>query len=147
MSKKYSKEEIKKIWDKIKPTEEEIEDVQNTRTKTEIMEIKQILSTKHKFEIFPAIDILNKQLSILQDRVERLESAVGTKEPISEEGIELRMIPEKEAVELIKSYVDNHQGCLTSDIVFDLRLNPDLVLKALRILEKKERVRGDRVES
>lgn len=66
---------------------------------------------------------------------------------IETELLELKKIPEKEAVGLIRSYVDNHPGCLTSDIIFDLKLDPDLVLKVLRRLEKEKTVRGKSVES
>lgn len=86
---------------------------------------------------------------ILAEKLEKVvRKCLEEKEKhIETEVVELKKIPEKEAVELIKSYIDNHAGCLTSDIIFDLKLAPDLVLKVLGKLEKEKKVRGKSVES
>lgn len=60
-----------------------------------------------------------------------------------EEAIELKRIPKKKAKALVKSYIDEHQGCRTGDIIYDLRLDPDLVLKILKGLEKEKVIRGE----
>lgn len=62
---------------------------------------------------------------------------------VKKETVELRSIPKKKAKALIKAYIDEHQGCRTGDIIYDLRLDPDLVLKILKGLEKEKVIRGE----
>jgi len=52
--------------------------------------------------------------------------------------IELREIPPEDARELILEYISEHYGAKTSDIIFDLALNVDLVLRILKELNEKE---------
>ena len=59
------------------------------------------------------------------------------------EVLKLRKMPHKKAIDLIKRYIDKHQGCRTSDIIYDLALDPDLVLKVLKELEKRGKIRGE----
>jgi len=73
----------------------------------------------------------------LEEREERTE----------EEITKLRKISYKEAVAIIKKYVDKHQGCRTSDIIYELALDPDLVLSVLKKLEKDKVIRGENIES
>ena len=82
--------------------------------------------------------------SLLEEVVKK---CLEEKEKPSEEALELKKIPRKEAATLITKYIDGHQGCQTSDIIFDLHLDPDLVLKVLRKLEKEKKVRGEKIES
>ena len=56
--------------------------------------------------------------------------------------IELRMIDPAEARKLILDYIEANNRCLTSDIIFDLALDPDLVLRVLSELEKEGKVTG-----
>lgn len=78
---------------------------------------------------------------------EVVEKCLEEREKLSEEGVvKLRKIPLKEAIPLIKKYVDEHQGCRTSHIIYDLELEADLVLKVLKELEKKGKIRGENLE-
>lgn len=61
---------------------------------------------------------------------------------MNEEVVELRKLPTKEATELILKYIKTHQGCSTSDLIFELELDVDLVLSIVRELEQKEEIRG-----
>ena len=69
---------------------------------------------------------------------EKVREVLGAEE----EEIELKVIPRKEAIKKIKSYIDEHPGCLTGDIIYDLGLDPDLVLSVLEKLQKKKVIRG-----
>jgi hypothetical protein len=84
--------------------------------------------------------------SRLEEVVKKCLEETAKESKTEESGDELRKIPKKEAVALIKKYVDNHQGCLTSDIVFGLKLDLDLVIKCLHELEKDTSVRGEPIE-
>lgn len=65
---------------------------------------------------------------------------------VLEEVVELVSVPRENAITLIKSYIDSHQGCRTGDIIYDLGLNPDLVLGVLRELEERGDIRGEDIE-
>lgn len=57
--------------------------------------------------------------------------------------VELKKISKSKALSQIKAYIDKHQGCRTSDIIYDLALNPDLVLKVLKELKEKSKIRSE----
>ena len=67
-------------------------------------------------------------------------------EQAEKEILELKKIPLGKAIPLVKTYIDKHQGCRTSDIIYDLALHPDVVLRALRELEEKDEIRGEDFE-
>jgi len=146
MSREYSKEQLKKFWDPIKPSEKEIEKLEITRYKTEITEIKRTMQARNSLEVFPLLDILREKIRIIEDRLDGLEFPGSIGVSTRQEEIELRVIPEEEAISLISDYVAKHPGRLTSDIIFDLELDPDLVLKILKKLEKSKKVRGTHLE-
>jgi hypothetical protein len=58
------------------------------------------------------------------------------------EAITLVTIPKDEARVRILSYVKSHVGCRTGDIIYDLGLDPDLVIECLKELESGGRIRG-----
>ncbi|MCK4397409.1 MAG: hypothetical protein KAV25_00260 [Methanophagales archaeon] len=60
--------------------------------------------------------------------------------------IELRVIPESEAKKVIKKYIREHPGCITSEIIENLELDPALAVEALNLLEEEGKVRGEEVE-
>jgi hypothetical protein len=57
-----------------------------------------------------------------------------------EDMIELRVLPEKEAERLILDYVRSHPGAWTSDIWYDLALDPDLVHSVLKKLSSERKL-------
>lgn len=61
------------------------------------------------------------------------------------EEISLLTMPRKEAERKIKEYIDEHPGCRTGDIIYDLRLDPDLVLDILHDFERKGEIRGKEI--
>lgn len=56
--------------------------------------------------------------------------------------IELVTMPKEEAKQRILSYINSHVGCRTGEIVYNLGLDPDLVLECLKELESTQRVRS-----
>jgi hypothetical protein len=56
--------------------------------------------------------------------------------------LKLKKMPYEKATASIKKYIDEHQGCRTSDIMYDLGLEPSLVLDVLKELERKKKIRG-----
>jgi len=60
--------------------------------------------------------------------------------------IDLRVIPESEAKKVIKKYISEHPGCITSEIIENLELDPALAVEALNLLEEEGKVRGEEVE-
>ena len=75
---------------------------------------------------------------------EVVKKCLEEREKLAEkEVVEVRKIPHKEAVALIKKYIDEHQGCRTSDIIYDLALDPELALSILKELEEKKEIRGE----
>jgi len=76
-----------------------------------------------------------------------VKKCLGEKQQLhGQDVLELREIPHEKAVASIKKYIDKHQGCRTSDIIYDLRLEPDLVLGVLKELEREKKIRGEQVE-
>lgn len=131
MTKKvYSKEELQKIWERIKPKE-----IGKERLRIDALEndVKRVGSY---------LDILIRQIDSINSRLDKLE---GLEEKGVEE-LELVKVSEDEAMKQISEYIEKHPGCRTSDIIFDLHLDPDLVLKVLRRLEKKGKIKGKDVE-
>ena len=130
MKKEYSKKEIQEIWNRVKPKRIEQEGLRIDRIEMELQRVNSWL------------DALKKEMDLVNARLDKIESL----ERIEEEGLEeLVEIPEEEALAKIKDYVNNHPGCRTSEIIFDLRLDPDLVLKILKKLEERGKVRGEKI--
>ena len=95
-------------------------------------------------------ECVNKELEkilrkLLAEKLEEIvRKCLEEKEKRAEEEIiRLRKIPHEEAVGFIKEYIDKHQGCRTSDIIYDLELDPELVLSVLKELEEKKEIRGE----
>lgn len=78
----------------------------------------------------------------------KLEEAVRKcleEKTAKEEAIELKRIPKKKAKALIKAYIDEHQGCRTGDIIYNLGLDSDLVLSVLKELKENGKIRSEDV--
>lgn len=58
------------------------------------------------------------------------------------EAISLVSIPREEAIKKIKSYIDEYPDCTTSDIIYELGLDPVLVLDVLDELQNKGLIMG-----
>lgn len=146
MPQEFSKEELEQIWKKVKPSSEELDKIEVKKQKIEIFEIKQTIEAKHVQKIFPEIDLLKERVRFLEDRLLMLENIVVENEQEEPREIELNVVPEHEAASLIDKYIEDHPGCLTGDIIFDLELDPDLVLRILNKLEEEKEIRGEQLD-
>lgn len=70
---------------------------------------------------------------------------IGEVRGIGGKEIDLWVIPESEAKKVIKKYIREHPGCITSEIIENLELDPALAVETLDLLEEGK-VRGEEVE-
>jgi hypothetical protein len=97
-------------------------------------------------------DYCRKQLpkivqKILDDKLDEIVCNRLKERKIEGKVVRLKKLPLKRATSLVQTYIDQHQGCRTSDIICDLALDPDLVLGILKTLEKGRMIRGKEIES
>ena len=123
----------------------------------EAPEIEIVPSSRYRLKLPPTMlakieeiieEYARKRLpEIVENKLEEIvERKVKEILGIEEKEIELKVIPREEAIKKIKSYIDEHPGCLTGDIIYDLGLDPDLVLSVLEDLQKKKLIRGIPIE-
>ena len=78
------------------------------------------------------INMLRKEIRASRESDEKEEGEEGL--------VELKTIPLAEAKSKVLEYVKKHPGCWTSDIVVNLGIDVDLVLKALEELKNEHKV-------
>ena len=122
----YSEEEIKKILQKVKPEK-------NIDTELRLQRLENELKVA-----FLAVSQLKSEL-------DKMKSASGEDYSDSKMQLELKKVPKKKAGQLIKEYVAKNPGCKTSDIIFDLKLHPDIVLPILRKLREEGALRSEKI--
>jgi len=81
-------------------------------------------------------------LNEIERRVTLIEKKLKKIEVPEEQEIEFVEVPEEQAV---LEYIRKNPGCRTSDIIFNLRLNPDFVMKVLKKLKDKQKIRGESI--
>ncbi|RLE55731.1 MAG: hypothetical protein DRJ30_03385 [Candidatus Methanomethylicota archaeon] len=101
---------------------------------------KLLLRTSRKIpkaekNILNEIALLRNELNLLKEKVEELEGKY--KNIIMEEIAFFKRISKDEAKNLIKEYIHQHPGCLTSEIIEKLELDPELVNEVLIELERE----------
>jgi len=106
--------------------------------------VEKTVSPKQYIALMAQLDKLKSQYADVVGRLSKLEQIYG--HTASLEPQELRVIPEEQAIIQVEAYIVDHQGALTSDIICDLGLDPDLVLQVLDRLQQDKRVRGENVE-
>ncbi|RLI77343.1 hypothetical protein DRP04_11555 [Archaeoglobales archaeon] len=77
------------------------------------------------------------KLKEIEGRIERIEEMLREQE---EQSIEFKELPKEEALKLIREYVKSHPGCLTSEIIEELGLDPAIVIEVLKELEERGEV-------
>ena|SRR3989337_719977 len=122
----YSEEEIKKILQKVKPEK-------NIDTELRLQRLENELKVA-----FLAVSQLKSEL-------DKMKSASGEDYSDSKMQLELKKVPKKKAAQLIKEYVAKNPGCKTSDIIFDLKLHPDIVLPILRKFREEGALRSEKI--
>ena len=123
----YSEEEIKNILQKVKPEK-------NIDTELRLQRLENELKVA-----FLAVSQLKSEL-------DKMKSASGEDYSDSKMQLEeLKKAPKKKAAQLIKEYVAKNPGCKTSDIIFDLKLHPDIVLPILRKFREEGALRSEKI--
>ena len=122
----YSEEEIKKILQKVKPEK-------NMDTELRLQRLVNDLKGAYL------------AVSQLKSELDKMKSASGEDYSDSKMQLELKKVPKKKAAQLIKEYVAKNPGCKTSDIIFDLKLHPDIVLPILRKFREEGALRSEKI--
>lgn len=137
--KEYSEDEIRSIWEEFKKLDEEF---------IKRKELLKIIKELH-FLLYKEIAYIREQFSDLErtmlemkreldERINKIEKRLA--ELTQEETIEFRILPKEKAMKLIKEYIEKNPGCLTSEIIESLQLDPSLVVEILGELEKSGEV-------
>jgi hypothetical protein len=124
----YSEEEIKKILQKVKPDKAADTELRLQRLENELK------------VAFLAVSQLKSELDKMKSASGEYYS--GSKMP----PVEPKKVTNKKAAQLIKNYVSKNPGCKTSDIIFDLKLNPDVALPILKKLRKEGALRSEKID-
>jgi len=120
MVREYSEAEVKKIWNKTKPTR--------------IEELQDSVVNKGASSIYPEMDILKDEIRELRDRVERLEIEREPKEIVVK-----KFSPEK-TKKMVANYLKEKNEAFPSDIADGLELSILDVMIALKTLQKEKQV-------
>lgn len=110
-----------------------------------------VLSIEHRPVPLTLEDYYNNQKQLEEEYLKPIKEFISESSEVllthsdNSDEIELRKIPKNEAIELIKAYIVKHLGCRTSDIIYDLTLDPDLVMECLNELEEKKKVVGKKI--
>jgi len=78
---------------------------------------------------------LYKKLNELEARIKRLESII-----LDKNVVQLKEVPIDEACQLVLEYLKKHPGAHTSDIVFALEIDNEIVEQALKKLWEEGKV-------
>ena len=81
----------------------------------------------------------------LKAEIYREYSTLGKTAPFETESGKFKKVSENKAIEIIRKYISKNPGCLTSEIIFNLQIDPDLVLSVLKKLRKQGEIRSEPV--
>lgn len=136
MIKEYSEEEVKALWNKIKPTKMEEEHLRVDKIEKQIKEIRVLILKKGAPVLYPELNILKTQIKDLQDRVEKLESEKG----IRFREIAVRTFSPEKTREMVANCLKEKVEAYPSDIADELRLSIKDVMDAIRRLHKEGKI-------
>ena len=99
-------------------------------------------------EITAEIDFMNRKMKKIRKEIDKTRFAekILAEEEHVEEEIELLRIPFNDAKELVKEFIESHPGSTFSEIFLGLKLEPSLVLEAVKALAEKKEIRGFPIE-
>jgi len=90
---------------------------------------------KHAHAYITLPEELYKKLNELEARIKRLESII-----LDKNVVQLKEVPIDEACQLVLEYLKKHPGAHTSDIVFALEIDNEIVEQALKKLWEEGKV-------
>lgn len=82
----------------------------------------------------------------MKTELDKLKSAREDSAQSTEFEEAFRKVSKDRAEKMISDYISRHPGCKTSEIIFDLKLHPDVVLPILRKLQEAGEVRSEKIE-
>jgi len=86
------------------------------------------------------------EMSQLKSELNKMQSVICEDQSESEvHPEEFKKVSKNKAEKIVKEYVSNNPGCKTSDIIFDLKLHPDVVLPSLRKLREGGTLRSEKI--
>jgi hypothetical protein len=124
MSKKYTKKELEDITKELRD-----EDKQRSQ---------EILLRKIQSIIEQSVMPLDHRMRNIERNLELLVAKSQTSEELV-----FRSVGEEEAKREIENFVRKKPGSLTSDIVQELQIEPEIVIRILNQLNKEGKVRGE----
>ena len=109
------------------------------------------VSSQQYIAFMAQLDKLKAQYADVVGRLSKLEQICGHKvslEPQEDELVELESdLTVEEVKKEISAYLDIHKNARTSDIIFDLGIDPELVVEALNSLEEAGLVEGREISA
>lgn len=127
-----------------KYTAKELEPISRQLLLEEMRESQQLHARRLEMLIEEDMYALGQRMWRIEQNQEALlmlfQKGVGG---ISGEVTKLRKVPKDEAKATIKNYVLTHPGRLTSQIIEDLRFDPEIVMEALKELTEKGEIKGE----
>lgn len=86
-----------------------------------------------------------KRISDLEKAVDQVNAKLDELTTGQKEEVVLRSPALKDALPMIMKYINENPGCRTSEIILNLQLDPDTVLKAIRTLRAKGEIRSEEI--
>lgn len=128
----YSEEDIRAIWNKIKPTKVETENIRLQKIETDIKELYKLIS-KSVSNIYPDVNSLTNEVINLKNRVEKVEREEAGKIIIN------RLSPD-ETIRLVSKYLKEKGEAFPSDIADELGFSIIDVMDAIKILQEEKKI-------
>ena len=85
------------------------------------------------------------EMSQLKSELNKMKSAICEDQSEVEVPEKLKKVSKNKAAQMVKEYVAKNPGCKTSDIIFDLKIHPDVVLPSLRRLREEGALRSEKI--
>lgn len=92
------------------------------------------------------IKLASLEVSQLKSEVDKMKLVICDYDSMSEVPLEKpKKVSKIKAAKMVKEYVVKNPGCKTSDIIFDLKLHPDVVLPIFRSLREEGELRSEEI--
>ncbi|MCL2135102.1 MAG: hypothetical protein FWH37_06065 [Candidatus Bathyarchaeota archaeon] len=108
-------------------------------------EFPQVYGEKNVETLTIQVEELKTEIAVLTSRLEKMEKH-SDQSLIEMEPTEFHIIPDEQATVQIEEYINEHQGARTSDIICDLGIDPNVVLRVLHTLQQEKKIMGKKIE-
>lgn len=128
---------------KKKYTAKELEPISKALLSEDSKQIQQLVMKRLETLIEEMMQPIGQRMWRLeQNQLDLKELILKLTDEVSGETTEFKEVSKEEAKAVIKDYVLRNPGCLTSQMIKDLRLNPEIVVEALKELTKEGEIKG-----